>query len=91
MTISISNSAEQQISYQYYNSEGHVQLTENTTGILRIFTITGQLLLQTDFVEHHSFDVAYEGLIIIHVAAEQAVYTQKVLWRWTKANNKALP
>ena len=65
------------ISIKYFHNNGLVETSNDKNSIIKIFTLTGQLLFEKTFKNHLDFNLDYNGLIIISVTNDNVTLTKK--------------
>ncbi len=67
------------IRVQFYQNKGVVNTNNTLPSVLKVYSISGQLLYQNTFTTTLNFNIEYEGVILIHVLNDQSVLTTKYI------------
>lgn len=67
------------ISINYYQNEGTVQSNNDASSEINIYTVNGQLLYSHNFTKSHTFNINYNGLILVSVINQNGVLTKKYM------------
>ena len=72
-------SLNENITIKYYQNKGLIQTYNSSPSVINVFSVNGQLLYSNTFTNNHSFNIDYNGLILINVVNSNAVITQKYI------------
>ena len=67
------------ITIQYYQNKGAIKVNNTLPSVINIYSVSGQLLYRNTFTNTHSFNIDYNGLIMINVVNNNSVLTQKYI------------
>ncbi len=67
----------QDISLQFFGNKGIATTKSQSRSTIKLYSIGGQLLMEHDFNRQLTFEIAYRGIVLIHIVNDDNILTQK--------------
>jgi len=73
------NEIDSNITMEYYQNRGVIKTNNASLSVINVYSISGQLLYRNTFINILSFNIDYDGLILINVTNDYSVLTKKYI------------
>jgi len=77
--ISEKDEIDPNITIEYHHNKGTIKINNSLPSVINIYSVSGQLLYRNTFTNTLNFNIDYDGLILINVINDNAVFTQKYI------------